>query len=81
MEHKLYYKQYCKILSKIIKEAKKLYYKEVITKSKNKMETTWNIIHKETNNLANEKNVNSLRINKHVVYNQISVQKNSTIIF
>jgi hypothetical protein len=26
MEHKLYYKQYCKILSKVIKEVKKLYY-------------------------------------------------------
>jgi hypothetical protein len=34
MECKLYYKQYCKILSKDIKEAKKLYYKEVITKLK-----------------------------------------------
>jgi len=40
MEHKLYYKHYCKILSKVMKEAKKLYYKEVITKSKNKMKTT-----------------------------------------
>jgi hypothetical protein len=44
MEHKLYYKQYCKILSKVTKEGKKLYCKEIITKSKNKMETTWNII-------------------------------------
>jgi len=50
MEHKLYYKHYCKILSKVITEAKKSYYKEVITKSKNKMKTTWNIIHKETYN-------------------------------
>jgi len=32
MEHKLYYKHYCKMLSKVIKEVKKLYYKEVITK-------------------------------------------------
>jgi hypothetical protein len=39
---KLYYKNYCKILSKVIREAKRLYYKEVITKSKNKMKTTWN---------------------------------------
>jgi hypothetical protein len=47
MEHKLYYKKYCKILPKVIKEAKKLYYMEItsITKSKNKMKTTWNIIH------------------------------------
>jgi len=74
-EHKLYYKHYCKVLSKVIKEAKKLYYKEVITKSKNKMKTTWNIVHKETNNLTNEKNVKSLRINNHVVYNQITIAK------
>jgi len=47
IEHKLCYKHYYKILSKVIKEVKILYYKEVITKSKNKMKTTWNIIHKE----------------------------------
>jgi len=32
MEHKLYYKHYCKILSNVTNEVKKLYYKEVITK-------------------------------------------------
>jgi len=68
MEHKLYYKHYSEILSEVIKEAKKLYYKEVITKSKNKMKTTWNIICKETSKLTNEKNIKSLRINDHVVY-------------
>ena len=70
---KLYYKHYCKILSKVIKEAKKLYYKDVITKSKNKMKTTWNIIHKEKGNLTNENNIKSLRINNHIVHNQISI--------
>jgi hypothetical protein len=73
MEHKLYYKQYCKILSKVIKEAKKLYHKEIITKSKNKTETTWNIIHKEIGNSTNENNIKSLRINNHTVYNQIGI--------
>jgi hypothetical protein len=73
MEHKLYYKHYCKILSKVTKEAKKLYYKEVITKSKNKMKTTWNTIHKETSKLTNENNIKSLRINDHVLYNQITI--------
>jgi hypothetical protein len=43
LEHKLCYKHYWKILSKVMKEAKKLYYKDIITKSKNKMKTTWNI--------------------------------------
>jgi len=37
---------------------RRLYYKEVITKSKNKMKTTWNIIHKEKGNLTNENNIN-----------------------
>jgi hypothetical protein len=69
IEHKLYYKQYRKILSKVIKEAKKLYYKEIITKSKNKMKTMWNIIHKEIGNSTNENNIKSLRINNHTVYN------------
>jgi len=52
-EHKLYYKQYCKTLTKVTKEAKILYYKEVIGKSKNKMKITWNIIRKETSKLNN----------------------------
>ena len=54
LEHKLYYKHYCKILSKVIEGAEKLYYKKIITKSKNKMKTTWNIIHKEISNPTNE---------------------------
>jgi hypothetical protein len=73
MEHKLYYKQYCKILFKVTKEAKKLYYKDIITKSKNKMKTIWNIIHKEISNLTKENNIKSLRINNHIIYNQISI--------
>jgi len=47
---------------------KKLYYKEVITNSKNKMKTTWNIIHKEKGNLTNENNIKSLRINIIIQY-------------
>jgi hypothetical protein len=73
MEHKLYYKRYCKILSKVIKEANKLYYKEIITKSKNKIKNTWDIIHKEICNCTNENNIKSSRINNHMVYNQISI--------
>jgi len=37
------------------------------------MKTTWNIIHKETSNLTNENNIKSLRINNHIVYNQITI--------
>ena len=46
---KKYYKQYCKILTKVIKEAKKYTYNNQINKSTNKGKTTWNIIKKETN--------------------------------
>ena len=37
------------------------------------MKTTWNIIRKETSKLNNESNINSIRINDQVVYNQITI--------
>ena len=46
---KKYYKQYCKMLVNVIKEAKKYTYNNQINKSTNKIKTTWNIIKKETN--------------------------------
>jgi predicted patatin/cPLA2 family phospholipase len=72
MEHKLYYKHYCKILSKVIKEVKKLYYKEIITKSK-KIKTAWNTILKEISNPTNENNIKSVKTNNHIVHNEISI--------
>jgi hypothetical protein len=50
-----------------------LYYKKIITKSKNKIKTTWNIIHKEISNPTNENNIKSLKINNHIVQNQITI--------
>jgi len=44
---KLNYKKYCSILTKVIRSAKKLHYNNIITHSKNKMRSTWQIIHKE----------------------------------
>ena len=73
IKRKVHYKHYCKILTKVIKEAKRLYYKKVITKSKNKMKTTWNIIQKETSNPPKVNNIKSLRISNHTVYNQLSI--------
>ena len=54
IKRKVHYKHYCKILTEVIKEAKRFYYKKVITKSKNKMKTTWNIIQKETSNSSHQ---------------------------
>lgn len=44
-----HYKRYCKILSIVIKEAKKLYYANKIKKSSNKNKTIWDIVTSETN--------------------------------
>jgi hypothetical protein len=64
-----------KALSKVVKEAKKLYYKNLITKSKNKMKTTWNITQKETGKKIKEDKIQSLRINNKVVHNQARIAK------
>ena len=42
------YKYYRLILSKVIKAAKQLYYNNKISKSNNKIKTTWDIIKMET---------------------------------
>jgi len=48
-----HYKLYRKILSKVIKVAKKLHYDKIIFNSKNKMKTTWNIIKSESGKQGN----------------------------
>ena len=45
-----YYKTYCKILSKVIKTAKRHHINNLIKCSKNKTKTMWNIVKTETNN-------------------------------
>jgi hypothetical protein len=45
---KAHYRSYCLILSKITKAAKQLYYNNKISKSNNKIKTTWDIIKMET---------------------------------
>jgi len=45
---KNYYKQYCKTLTSVTKEAKKYMYNKTVINSTNKMKTTWNIIKAET---------------------------------
>ena len=44
---KQYYKKYCLILTKIIRNAKRLHYNQMILRSKNKMKSTWQIINNE----------------------------------
>jgi hypothetical protein len=46
---KIYYTDYCKILSKVIIIAKKFYYSNKLANSTNKPKTTWSIIKKIAN--------------------------------
>jgi exonuclease III len=48
-ELKRHYKQYCKILASVIKEAKRSAYNNQVINSANKMKSTWNIVKAETN--------------------------------
>jgi len=70
---KLHYKQYCEILSKVIRAAKKLHYDEMILNSKNKMETTWKIIKRETGKTNHKLGVHSLKINNTVMDNHVMI--------
>jgi len=47
-EVKIHYKHYCSILRKTIREAKRLYFNELIVNSENKVKTTWKIIKNST---------------------------------
>jgi hypothetical protein len=44
----MYYKRYCVVLKKVIKEAKRQYYSQLLALSQNKVKMTWNIIKNET---------------------------------
>jgi len=54
---KRHYKQCCKIVADVIKEAKTYTYNTQIIKSTNKIKTTWNIIKRENNRHKKLKNV------------------------
>jgi hypothetical protein len=66
---KLYYRRYCTILTRVIREAKKLYYHELISKSENKIQATWKIINKEaTKNQATD-NITEIQVGKSKINN------------
>jgi hypothetical protein len=58
-----HYKSHYKILSALIKEAKKLNYADKIKKSSNKNKTIWNIVNLESNKTGNMDKINTLNIN------------------
>jgi exonuclease III len=59
-----YYKNYCKILTNVIKIAKKNYYNRVLDHSNNKVKTAWNIIKSTSNIKPKAQNITSIKIDK-----------------
>jgi len=57
--YKAYYKKYCKILSSVIRAAKKMPFDKLIQKSTNKVKTTWKIVKSLTNNKTTSNNINT----------------------
>jgi hypothetical protein len=62
-----YYNKYCKILSRVIKEAKRQHYCRLIAKSDNKIKTTWNIIKHGSGKLHLTEQIPSVLINSEKV--------------
>ena len=62
-----YYKRYCKFLSIVIKEAKKLNYAEKIKKSVNKNKTVWHIVNLETSKTGNTEEIDTLKIDGNII--------------
>jgi len=59
---KIYYNNYCKILSKVIILAKKMYHNNKLVNSTNKPKTTWSIIKTITNNKKNPNDILMMEI-------------------
>jgi hypothetical protein len=57
-----YYKTYCKILSKILKEAKKYHFNRLIENSDNKMKTVWDIAKLLTGKKKNTKDIHQINV-------------------
>jgi len=60
LELKRHYQVYCKILSNVIKEGKRIYYDKKIQKSSNEGKITWDIIKKLTNNQHSHTDIQEL---------------------
>jgi hypothetical protein len=62
---KRYYKTYCRILSEIIKTAKKIHYNKLITNYNDKVKTIWDIVKTETKKDISSLNIDGKTVNDH----------------
>ena len=71
----IYYKRYCRILTNVIKLAKKRYDNNILTCSNNKTKTTWNIIKNTSYIKPNSQNITSINVDGNVSFDgQIIVE-------
>ena len=67
---KLYYKKYCLVLTRVIRNAKKLHYNNIILRSKNKIKSTWKIINSEKGITHQNTSIPLLELDDKLVTNQ-----------
>ena len=67
---KVYYKKYCLILTKVICNAKNLYYNNIILQSKNKIKSTWKIINSESGITHQDTSIPLLKLDDKLIANQ-----------
>ena len=65
----VYYKKYCRILTRVIKLAKQKYYNSLISGSSNRNKTIWNIINSSINKKPTNHNIASISVNGKPNYN------------
>ena len=70
---KTYYKNYCKILTKITTLAKKVYYNDKLANSTNQPKTTWSIVKTITNNKKNFNNILIIEIDGKIKTHQQTI--------
>jgi len=68
-EIKKHYKKYCRILTDVIKLAKKVHYNNPLVNSSNKTKTTWNIINGNLNKRPRSNEISFININGTKTYN------------
>ena len=70
-----HYKKYCRILSDVIKTAKKRYYNNLLLTSNNKSKTSWHIIKSVTNKYKGTHGISSIEIDGELFNDHLVVAK------
>jgi hypothetical protein len=77
---KIYYKKYCKILTRTIREAKCIHYNKLILKSDNKARAIWKIVKDETSKHTTSEG-NPVKVNNSVINNPKLIADSFNIYF